>query len=163
MHCRLDYICYQQVPVKCSLITFCIWFLHSICLWQPETKTCFRWGGPLKIQSERPLLLMRGRISRHCLFPEGHKHIMFTGKLFTICFSFTHTLTHQQQWATLQGASLIIRSNLVFSVLLKDTSICWQEELVIEPPTLQLMNNSLYLLSNSRCIRCKCISLLQHF
>ena len=64
--------------------------------------------------------------------------LSYQTKRFTICLSFdqSHTHIHTQIGVELQDAGLLIESNLGFSVLLKDTLTCRQEELVIEAPTL---------------------------
>lgn len=54
----------------------------------------------LKIQSEKPLLVTRGKISRYGLITKSHKHVWCTGKIFTTCLSLTRALVHQQQQAT---------------------------------------------------------------
>ena len=50
--------------------------------------------------------------------------------------------------AAMQGANLLIRSNLGFGLLLKDTSLCSQG--ITEPATLRLLDDLFYFLSHSR-------------
>ena len=57
------------------------------------------------------------------------------------------TFTHQWWQAC---TNQLIGGNVGFSVLPKDTSTCWQEELGLEPPTHGSLANPLYLLSYSR-------------
>ena len=73
---------------------------------------------------------------------------------FTILATFTHSRTHSY---TDGGGyhtrhQLLIRSNLGFSILLKDTLTCSWKEPGFEPPTFRLLDKPLYLLTYSRTL-----------
>ncbi len=63
-----------------------------------------------------------------------------------------HTLTQWWKWSTMHGAGLTIRSNVGFSVSPKDTSTRGSEELGVNPPTVHLAYNLLYLLSHTSAL-----------
>ncbi len=57
----------------------------------------------------------------------------FIQRAFKVFADHWHTNAHTWQPSTTQGAGLTVGSSLGFSVLLKDTSTCGQEELEREP------------------------------
>lgn len=67
----------------------------------------------LKIQSEKALLVTRGKISRYGLITKSHKHVWCTGKLFTI-LPLTDTRTHTPTAAGYQGEVLVKSSGAIW-------------------------------------------------
>ena len=52
---------------------------------------------------------------------------------------FTHTHTHQQRLAAMQGTNQLVRSNLGLGVLLRDTSTCPGWDRTDNPPAARLL------------------------